>query len=329
MSVLSTAGAVATGAAPGASADAPIEVSGLRKSYGSRAAVDGVELTVRRGEVFALLGPNGAGKTTTVEILEGFRRRDSGTVRVLGEDPSTDRRAWRARIGIVPQSTGAYSDLTVREVVAHFAAMYADPLRVDEVIEMVGLTAERRKQATSMSGGQQRRLDVAVGIIGNPELIFLDEPTTGLDPAARRDAWDLVRFFADRGATTVLTTHYLDEAEALAARAAIIVNGRVVQCGPLAELGGRASGTSTVSFAPPPALLAQSHSVLGPDAVVDGGLITLQTGTPTAVLARLLEFAAAMGLAELPQLRVHQPSLEEVYLDLLHRTEEASSHGQH
>ncbi len=182
-------------------------------------AVRGIDLDVHKGEVFALLGPNGAGKTTTVEILEGIRSRSAGDVQVLGSDPAQDRRSWRARIGVVPQSTGVYLDLTVGEVIGHFAAFYPAPLPVAQVLDMVGLTEQRKKQTVALSGGQQRRLDVAVGVIGDPELIFLDEPTTGLDPVARREAWDLVRYFADRGKTTVLTTHYLDEAEALAQRA--------------------------------------------------------------------------------------------------------------
>lgn len=298
--------------------DDPIVVRGLRKSYGPFHAVSDVNLTVHRGEVFALLGPNGAGKTTTVEILEGIRPRDSGEVSVLGQDPAQDRRSWRARIGVVPQSTGAYAELTVREVVGHFAAMYANPLPVEQVIEMVGLTQKRKSRAMALSGGQQRRLDVAVGVIGDPELIFLDEPTTGLDPKARREAWDLVRFFADRGTTTILTTHYLDEAEALAARAAVIVAGSVIACAPMADLGGRAATKATVNLRPPPHLVGEALSVLGADAVADeAGILTLQTMTPTAVLGQLLHWAAARDILEIPGLRVHQPTLEEIYLELI------------
>ncbi len=298
--------------------DDPIVVRGLRKSYGPFHAVSDVNLTVHRGEVFALLGPNGAGKTTTVEILEGVRPRDSGDVSVLGEDPAKDRRSWRARVGVVPQSTGAYAELTVKEVVGHFATMYANPLPVDQVIEMVGLTQKRKNRAMSLSGGQQRRLDVAVGVIGDPELIFLDEPTTGLDPKARHEAWDLVRFFADRGTTTVLTTHYLDEAEALAARAAVIVAGSVIACAPMAELGGRGSTKATVNLRPAQHLIGEAMSVLGPDATADAaGILTLKTLTPTTVLGRLLSWAAARDIQEIPGLRVHQPTLEEIYLDLI------------
>jgi len=217
----------------------PIHVRGLQKRYGSASVVQDVDLDVYPGEVFALLGPNGAGKTTTVEILEGVRRRTAGDVKVLGRDPAEDAPEWRARLGIVPQSTGAYSDLTVREVVEHFAAFYPAPLPVGQAIDMVGLGKQERKQAQTLSGGQLRRLDVAVGIVGDPDLIFLDEPTTGLDPAARLEAWDLVRYFKDHGKTTVLTTHYLDEVEALAQRAAVIVPGRVVETGAVAELGGK------------------------------------------------------------------------------------------
>lgn len=295
----------------------PIVVRGLRKSYGSHVAVDGVDLEVHRGEVFALLGPNGAGKTTTIEILEGIRSRDDGEVRVLGEDPATDRRSWRARVGVVPQSTGAYADLTVREVVSHFAAMYPAPLASAQVIEMVGLTSKRRSRVSSLSGGQQRRLDVAVGVVGDPDLVFLDEPTTGLDPVARREAWDMVRFFADRGATTVLTTHYLDEAEALAQRAAVIVAGRVVECAPMADLGGRSHTAATISLRPGPGHVAAVLAVLGSDADFEETTTVVRTQTPTAVLHRLLSWAADTGLDELPDLRVHQPTLEEIYLALL------------
>src|SRR5689334_5919099 len=174
----------------------PVVVRGLRKQYGKATAVNGLDMDIHAGEVFCLLGPNGAGKTTTIEILEGLRSRSGGEVLVLGRDPAEHRRDWRARVGVVPQSSGAFTDLTVREVVAQFAAFYPAPLPVDEVIDMVGLAAQRDKQSMSLSGGQRRRLDVAVGIVGDPELIFLDEPTTGLDPVARHEAWDLVRYFS-------------------------------------------------------------------------------------------------------------------------------------
>jgi ABC-2 type transport system ATP-binding protein len=299
----------------------PITVRGLRKDYGSRRVVRDVDLDVRPGEVFALLGPNGAGKTTTVEILEGIRGRTAGDVRVLGEDPSADKREWRARIGVVPQSTGAYYDLTVGEVVAHFAALYPKPLPVGQVIDMVGLTPHRRRQCRSLSGGQQRRLDVAVGVVGDPDLIFLDEPTTGLDPEARHEAWDLVRFFADRGRTTVLTTHYLDEAEALAQRAAIIIDGVVVETGTPAELGGRSGSRTTVSFRRTGNLAGRRLPELPEDCAVEDHAATVDilTSVPCVVLRLILGWAADAGESDVPDLRVHRPTLEEAYLDLIRR----------
>ncbi|GGS71896.1 ABC transporter [Nonomuraea spiralis] len=292
-----------------------------------------MDLDVRPGEVFALLGPNGAGKTTTVEILEGVRRRSGGDVRVLGRDPAEDAPRWRARLGIVPQTTGAYADLTVREVVEHFAAFYPAPLPAAQVIDMVGLGAQECKQAQTLSGGQLRRLDVAVGVVGDPDLIFLDEPTTGLDPEARMEAWDLVRFFADQGKTTVLTTHYLDEVEALAQRAAVIVAGRIVETGPVSELGGRRDTPATVSFTLTAELSAAELPDLPPGTALDpsgvpgvpGGTLTLLSHTPTRVLAALLPWAADAGAGELPDLRVHRPTLEDVYLKLIRENQGAQS----
>ncbi|MGI5154036.1 ABC transporter ATP-binding protein [Microbispora sp. CA-102843] len=301
----------------------PIHVRRLQKRYGAAHAVENVDLDVHPGEVFALLGPNGAGKTTTVEILEGVRRRTSGDVRVLGRDPAEDRPEWRARLGIVPQSTGAYSDLTVREVVDHFAAFYPAPLPAGQAIEMVGLSKQERKQAQTLSGGQLRRLDVAVGIVGDPDLIFLDEPTTGLDPEARQEAWELVRYFSEQGKTTVLTTHYLDEVEALAQRAAVIVAGRVVETGPVAELGGRRDTPAVVSFTRPGGLVGVPLPQLPADALVDpsadpdDGVVTLHTHNPTQALAAILPWAAEAGVHELPDLRVQRPTLEDVYLKLI------------
>ena len=307
----------------------PITVRGLKKHYGNHQAVRGIDLDVHKGEVFALLGPNGAGKTTTVEILEGIRSRSAGEVQVLGSDPAQDRRSWRARIGVVPQNTGVYLDLTVGEVIGHFAAFYPAPLPVAQVLDMVGLTEQRKKQTVALSGGQQRRLDVAVGVIGDPELIFLDEPTTGLDPVARREAWDLVRYFADRGKTTVLTTHYLEEAEALAQRAAIIVDGRVVESGAMHELGGRADTPTTVSFLRSPALDGRELPPLPGGGTVEahGASVTVLTPTPCAVIRALLRWAETAGTTELPELRVHQPTLEEVYLDLIRRNRETAAKG--
>jgi len=274
-----------------------IEVRGLRKSYGDKAAVDGLDLTVERGEVFALLGPNGAGKTTTVEILEGFRRRDAGEVRVLEHDPQdrTSEGRWRNRIGIVLQGTGEFDDLRVEEVVRLFAGYYADPAPPAEVIERVGLAAKRRALTHTLSGGQKRRLDVALGIVGQPELLFLDEPTTGFDPEARRDFWALISELAHGGTTILLTTHYLAEAEALADRVGVIVDGRLVADAPPAELGGRAQRDAVVSW-------------VGPD-----GPESVHTATPTAVVRELADRFDG----EVPGLTVQRPTLEDVYLSML------------
>ncbi|HEY2505992.1 MAG TPA: ABC transporter ATP-binding protein [Streptosporangiaceae bacterium] len=219
-------------------AEPAIRATGLRKRYGPLTALDGVDLEIGHGEVFALLGPNGAGKTTTVEILEGYRHRDEGTVSVLGADPAHAGRPWRARIGIVLQSSGRL-ELTVAELVSQFACFFPRPRDPAEVIELVGLTAQASRRADRLSGGQRRRLDVALGIVGRPDLLFLDEPTTGFDPEARRQFWDLVRQLAGDGTTIVLTTHYLEEAEALADRVAVVAAGRVVALGAPAALGGR------------------------------------------------------------------------------------------
>ena len=270
-----------------------IQVRGLRKSYNEFVAVDGVNLDIRQGEVFALLGPNGAGKTTTVEILEGHRRRDAGEVSVLGADPATAGRAWRARLGIVLQTANDAAELTVRESVRHYAGYYPAPANVDEVIEQVGLTAKAGTRVKALSGGQRRRLDVALGVIGRPELVFLDEPTTGFDPEARRQFWELIRNLAASGTTILLTTHYLDEAEALANRVAVIAGGRIVAEGTPATLGGRSTAKATVSW-------------LGPD-----GPQQRLTDTPTALIAELSRGG------ELPELTVTRPSLEDTYLDLI------------
>jgi ABC-2 type transport system ATP-binding protein len=302
-----------------------VVVRGLRKQYGKTTAVNGLDLEIHAGEVFCLLGPNGAGKTTTIEILEGLRDRTGGVVLVLGRDPAEHRREWRARIGVVPQSTGAFADLTVREVVAQFAAFYPAPLPADEVINMVGLSAQRGKRAISLSGGQRRRLDVAVGLVGDPELVFLDEPTTGLDPVARREAWDLVRFLSGRGTTTVLTTHYLEEAEVLADRVGVIIGGRMVDMGPPADLGGRSRIPAKVSFAKTGALAGLSLPPLPPDTQVETYAdheVCMVASHPTAVMDALLRWAHASDVREIPGLSIHRPTLEEIYLDLIRK------HGQ-
>jgi len=274
-----------------------IQVRGLRKSYRGNTAVDGVDLDIRQGEVFALLGPNGAGKTTTVEILEGHRRRDAGEVSVLGVDPASAGRAWRARIGIVLQSANDAAELTVRESVRHYAGYYPTPVDVDEVIEQVGLTEKAGARVKGLSGGQRRRLDVALGVIGRPELVFLDEPTTGFDPEARRQFWELIRRLAATGTTVLLTTHYLDEAEALADRVAVIAGGRIVATGTPATLGGRSGAKATVRW-------------MGPD-----GPQAQLTDTPTALVHELSRDGR-----ELPELTITRPSLEDTYLELIGET---------
>jgi ABC-2 type transport system ATP-binding protein len=276
-----------------------IEVAGLRKAYGGREAVRGIDFTVAGGEVFGLLGPNGAGKTTTVEVLEGYRARDGGRVSVLGEDPARRSGALRARVGIVLQSCGTYPHLSVRETVAHWASLYPAPRGVDEVIALAGLTDAAGRRAGALSGGQRRRLDFALALVGDPELIFLDEPTTGFDPAARRAAWDVVRALRDLGKTVVLTTHYLDEAQALADRVAILQDGRIVADGPPGELG---STRYRVAYRR-----------------ADGEAMEHFTDDPTALLAELTAAALARG-ERLEDLSVTRPSLEEVYLELTAET---------
>ncbi len=303
-----------------------IDVRGLRKSYGTVVAVEEFDLEVGAGEVFALLGPNGAGKTTTVEILEGYRRRDAGEVRVLGEDPARGSAGWRARIGIVPQSTGVFEELTVEEIVRHFARFYPNPLHPDDVVDLVGLGEQRGRRGGKLSGGQKRRLDVALGVVGNPELIFLDEPTTGLDPVARRAAWGLVEQLTALGKTVLLTTHYLDEAEALADRVGVIMGGHLIEVATPRELGGRSHAGAEVSFKaegplagrPLPQLPGASEGAgsLQPISTADG-IVTLTTASPTRVVAELAGWAAAAGLDELPGLAVSRPTLEDVYLRMI------------
>jgi ABC-2 type transport system ATP-binding protein len=279
--------------------DTAIEVRGLHKSYGDFEAVRGVDFDVLRGEVFGLLGPNGAGKTTTVEILEGYRERSGGEVSVLGFDPGARPRALRARMGIVLQSTGIYRHIRVREAVAHFAAMYPHPRDVNEVIALTGLTGKEEAFARTLSGGQLRRLDLALALVGDPELIFLDEPTTGFDPAARRTAWDTIRSLKDLGKTVLLTTHYLEEAQTLADRVAIIKDGRIVISGAPRELGD-AGGAAPYRIA-----------------YRDGAarLVELETHDPTTLLHELTAAALARG-ERLGGLTVTRPTLEDVYLEL-------------
>jgi ABC-2 type transport system ATP-binding protein len=293
-----------------AAAAPAIQVRGVRKSYGGVTALDGVDLTVRRGEVLALLGPNGAGKTTLVEILEGHRSADSGTLDVLGFDPSRRRRAFRERIGIVLQDAALEQELTVREAIELFAAPYPKPLPPEVVAELVGLGDRLDARTRTLSGGQRRRLDVAVGIAGDPELIFLDEPTTGFDPAARRQSWELIAGLRDRGRTILLTTHYMEEAQRLADRVAVLAEGRLIAIAAPDELGGEE--TALITFRLPYGVDAADLPVAvegtGPE-------VTLRTATPTRDLAPLLTWAAARGY-ELERLTVTRPSLEDVYLEL-------------
>jgi len=288
-------------------------VEDLHKSYGSVEAVRGIELHVDVGEVFALLGPNGAGKTTTVEILEGHRRRSSGSVSVLGFDPARGGVDYRRRIGIVLQSAGVDRFLTVAEVIEQFRGFYPDPLALDEIIEVVGLSDKRDERVRRLSGGQQRRLDVALGLAGNPELLFLDEPTAGFDPSARRQAWELVKNLQSIGKTVVLTTHYMDEAEHLADRVAVIVEGRIVAQGPPSSLGVVADRATTIGFRLPPDVSLPPE--LAEKFEVHGGLAQATADSPTGVLHDLTGWALAAGV-ELAELEVHRPRLEDVYLAL-------------
>lgn len=276
--------------------DDAITIRGLAKAYGGRAAVDGLDLDIRTGEVFALLGPNGAGKTTTVEIAEGFRTRDAGEVSVLGTDPQGAGRLWRNRIGIVLQSSGGLDLLTPREALASTAKVFSHPRDVDEVIASVGLTEKADTRIVGLSGGQRRRLDVALGIVGRPELLFLDEPTTGFDPQARRDFWDLIRALSAEGTTILLTTHYLDEAEALADRVGVIAAGRLLALDTPAALGGRSAEEATVTWEE------------------DGIRRSVRSAAPTADITRL---AARFPGGEVPALTVTRPSLEDTYLTLI------------
>jgi ABC-2 type transport system ATP-binding protein len=273
-----------------------IEVGGLRKSYGGREVLHDLSFNVETGEVFALLGPNGAGKTTTVEILEGYRRRDAGDVRVLGHDPERPGSDFRARIGIVLQSSAVYHLLTVREMLRLFAGYYPAPRPVDEVVELVGLGEKRDARVRTLSGGQLRRLDLALALVGDPELLFLDEPTTGFDPGARRQAWETVRELRTLGKSIVLTTHYMEEAQRLADRVAILRDGRIVASGSPREL---LTGQAAVEIR----------------FRRNGKEVVLETDEPTRVLHDLTTEALAQGL-ELEGLEVHRRTLEDLYLEV-------------
>ncbi len=282
-----------------------VSVTGLRKSYGSFTAVDDVSFDIAHGETFALLGPNGAGKSTTVEILEGYRDRTGGEVSVLGTDPQHGRLAWKARLGIVLQQSGESGNLSVREQIKHFAGLYPNPRDVDEVIAAVGLEQKAGARIRSLSGGQRRRVDVALGIVGNPELLFLDEPTTGFDPEARRQFWVLIRSLAQSGTTILLTTHYLDEAAQLSDRAAVIVGGRLVDIGPVGTLGPAEARVPIVRWR-------------------DGDRMREErTENPGLLVSRLV--AERGGLSEPEGLEIVRPSLEDIYLDLVATAERATT----
>jgi ABC-2 type transport system ATP-binding protein len=276
------------------STDPVVSVRDLRKTYGSFTALDGVSFDIHRGETFALLGPNGAGKSTTIEILEGYRDRDGGEASVLGVDPGTGGLDWKARLGIVLQSTGESGAVTVREQLKHFAGMYPDPRSVDEVIAAVGLEEKAGALIRSLSGGQRRRVDVALGIIGRPELLFLDEPTTGFDPAARRQFWELIHTLRAEGTTILLTTHYLDEAAQLSDRAGVIADGRLIDIGAIHELGGPDARTPIVRWRE------------------SGERREVRTETPGEIVADLMRDGR-----EPEGLEIVRPSLEDVYLQLV------------
>ncbi|HXQ18418.1 MAG TPA: ABC transporter ATP-binding protein [Acidimicrobiales bacterium] len=301
----------------GKSGETVIEVSGLRMHYGPFEAVRGIDLRVQRGEVFAFLGPNGAGKTTTVEILEGFRRRTGGVVTVLGEDPQHAGPAWRARIGVVLQESEPDRDLTVAECLRLYAGYYSTPRDADEILTMVGLADRADAFASRLSGGQRRRLDVALALIGGPELLFLDEPTTGFDPSARRAAWDMISGLRSLGVTVFLTTHYMDEAEHLADQVAVIAEGRIVAQGTPDTIAGRQHAAVEIRFSLPPGARTSDlpESLQAAVAEEDGSRVLLHAASPVAALGPLVRWAEARG-ADLADLEVRRPSLEDVYLAL-------------
>jgi len=301
-------------------AERVIEIEGLRKDYGDLHAVADVDLHVERGEVFALLGPNGAGKTTITEILEGYRARTAGEVLVLGHDPAQREHSLRQRMGIVLQSTGVDQFLTVRETVEMYGGYYPQQRPTDEVIQVVGLTEKADTRVRRLSGGQQRRLDVAIALAGDPELLFLDEPTTGFDPSARRNAWEMVKNLVALGKTVWLTTHFMDEAQYLADRVAVIAQGRIVAEGPPESLAGRDRMRTSVRFRP--AAEAPAPPAWGQQPAGEG-VFLLETDDPTRTVHELTGWALGTGLP-LELLEVTQPTLEDVYLELTGHDDEAA-----
>jgi ABC-2 type transport system ATP-binding protein len=291
---------------------AAISVTGLIKRYGDHQVVDGVDLEVQQGEVFAFLGKNGAGKTTTTEILEGYRTRDGGNVSVIGEDPATAGAEWRAKLGIVLQESRPLGALTVKETLRLFAAYFPNPHTVDDVVRLVGLEEQINQRAGRLSGGQVRRLDVGIALIGRPELVFLDEPTTGFDPEARRQFWDVISGLRDLGTTVFLTTHYMDEAQVLADRVAVLRDGKIAALGTPAELQAL-RGDVEIRFTLPPGLELAALPALSSQPRLTGGEVRVETTAPTADLAVLCSWAEARGL-ELPALTVERPTLEDVFL---------------
>jgi ABC-2 type transport system ATP-binding protein len=304
-------------------ADSVISVQGLRKSYRDLEAVRGIDLEVGAGEIFAFLGPNGAGKTTTVEILEGYRERNGGEVSVLGIDPQAADRAWRQRVGFVLQESRLVPELTPRETVELYAGYYSSPRDVDETVALVGLAEKADVRTSKLSGGQQRRLDVALALIGDPELLFLDEPTTGFDPSARRHAWEMIGGLRDLGKTVFLTTHYMDEAQALADRVAIISGGRIVATGSPEDLGGDRQGRTEISFRLPAGVRAPDLPfAVRTSARIDAGAVSLTADDPIPLLRELTNWAGERGVG-LPGLTVGAPTLEDVYLELTEQADGA------
>jgi ABC-2 type transport system ATP-binding protein len=301
--------------------EAAIQVTGLRKAYGENEAVRGIDFEVAPGEVFGFLGPNGAGKTTTIEILEGYRERTGGDVSVLGVDPGNATRAWRSRIGLVLQECELNPLLTVTETMRLYSSFFPNPRPVDETLDLVGLGKKRDARVGSLSGGQQRRLDVGVGIVGNPELLFLDEPTTGFDPTARRDAWNMIEGLKELGTTIVLTTHYMDEAQHLADRVVIMREGGIVAEGAPETLGEKLGRETMIRFRSFDAVADRASAAIGLRAVVSGNQATIASTDPQRDLYRLLSWAESEGIT-LPDLEVRRPSLEDVFLEVTSSPEE-------